>query len=106
MRINKLFLVLGFLCLNIGAFLKVIDYACFDLSFYEKEYFSNSTAQSIGMSQDDLMNSTDTLLSYLKDNRDDIIYVARVKGEVREAFDERETLHMVDVKNLYQNRRC
>ena len=49
------------------------------------------------------MNATNTLLDYMQDKRDDIIVVEKVNGNEREIFDERETLHMVDVKNLYLN---
>ena len=35
--------------------------------------------------------------------RDDIRVTATVNGYVREVYDKRETLHMVDVRNLYQN---
>ena len=42
------------------------------------------------------------LLDYLKDRRQDIVVEANVNGVTREVFNERETLHMVDVKKLYQ----
>ena len=47
------------------------------------------------------MNATNTLLDYMQDKRDDIKVIEVVNGSEREIFDERETLHMVDVKNLY-----
>lgn len=87
----------------IAILLTVIDTLSFRRSFYEYEYGRDNTAERIGMSDSDLMNATDTLLDYLKDNRDDIIFTAEVNGYAREIFDQRETLHMIDVKNLYRN---
>ena len=59
------------------------------------------TAAEIGMNREDLQRATDTLLDYLKDKRDDLFVQANIGGQEREVFNERETLHMVDVKNLY-----
>lgn len=83
--------------------LTTVDICSFDRSFYEKEYTEAHTAQDIGMSQEDLMLSTDALLDYLKDERNDIVVEADILGNHREVFNERETEHMVDVKELYQN---
>ncbi|MBQ1810238.1 MAG: TIGR01906 family membrane protein, partial [Erysipelotrichaceae bacterium] len=46
---------------------------------------------------------TNILLDYLKDKRDNIDGTAVVKGVEREIYDQREKLHMVDVKALYKN---
>lgn len=81
----------------------VIDGVCFDRSFYEKEYAKNNTVSYTGMSLEDNLAASDTLLDYLRDKRQDIICIAEVNGTEREVFNERETLHMVDVKKLYQN---
>lgn len=79
-----------------------IDFNCFQHSFYEREYAAMNTAQDLHMSHNDLMKATETLLDYLQDKRADIKAEITVSGWVREAFNEREILHMVDVKNLYQ----
>lgn len=80
-----------------------IDLHCFNSDFYESEYASLDTANSLEMSQTDLMSATTTLLDYLQDKRSDIQVEIEVREMERPAFNERETLHMVDVKNLYQN---
>ena len=79
-----------------------IDMNCFDKGFYAEEYSALDTAQSLGMTEDDLNQSTNTLLDYLKDERDDIQVEIQVKGTKTYAFNEREASHMVDVRNLYQ----
>lgn len=93
-------LIVGF-ALVIGIALLSVEVACFDKNFYKNEYEKLSTAEKIGMSQDDLDEATDVLLDYLKDRRDDLSVEATIQGEVRQVFNQREIDHMVDVKNLY-----
>ena len=94
--------IAGFL-LSAAIIATVIDVVSFDRSFYENEYRKNDTVSYTGMSAEDNLRATDTLLDYLQDKRQDIVFVAEVSGTEREVFNERETLHMVDVKALYQN---
>lgn len=82
--------------------ISAIDVNCFRRSFYEREYAAMNTAADLHMSHEDLMKATETLLDYLQDKRSDIQVTINVYGLEREAFNERETLHMVDVKQLYQ----
>lgn len=103
MKTSKLLCSAGFFLLGIAFLLTVVDSRCFDRSFYRREYEKNDTAAYMQMSDEDLEKTTDVLLGYLKDERDDIIVTATVAGYEREVFDERETLHMIDVKALYQN---
>lgn len=70
-------------------------------SFYDTQYQKNGTAEHIGIRHQDLMEVTDNLLSYMVKQRDDLSMQYGVKGEIREIFDEREKLHMIDVVNLY-----
>lgn len=80
-----------------------IDFHAFNKNYYREQYTSLNTAENLGMSDDDLFAATDALLDYLHDEREDILVEGEVFGFKREIFTERETLHMVDVKNLYQN---
>lgn len=103
MKISKLLsAIAGFLFFT-ALLLTVIDFCCFRRSFYEYEYDKGTQEADTGMNREDLMAATDTLLDYLQDKRDDIVVEATVNGVQREVYNERETLHMVDVKNLYQN---
>lgn len=94
--------VITFFLLSAVILLSVIDFWCFRISFYESEYNNSETASEIGMSDEDLLNSTQTLLDYLRDDRDDIEVEADVQGTTVYVFNDRETAHMIDVKNLYQ----
>lgn len=102
-RINKILGVIAVLGILVGCLFGSIEYHGFNKNYYEMKYTELDTAKHIGMSNEALFDATFTLLDYLKDERDDILCVQEVKGKVREIYDERETLHMVDVKNLYIN---
>ena len=103
MKFSKAAAVIAGLLFALGLLITCIDTVCFFKPLYSYEYKTNDTAAGLRMSDEDLMNATDTLLDYLKDTRDDIVVEATVNGIEREVFDERETLHMIDVKNLYQS---
>jgi len=103
MKTDKLLSVISVIALAIGILASVIFACSFDLSFYEKEYAKGNTAESIGMDEEGLFDATEALLDYLNDKRDDIVVEADFNGDVREVFNERETLHMVDVRDLYRN---
>ena len=103
MKLNKIVGTIAMTLLALSLLLTVIDYFCFDRSFYKNQYLKNNTTAYTNMNEEDLMKATDTLLDYLRDLRDDIKVEGIVNGAVREIYDERETLHMVDVKALYLN---
>ena len=103
MKADKLLCALSGFLLMVSLLLTVVDGLCFRRSFYEYEYSKNNSAEYIGMSDEGIMAATDTLLDYLRDKRDDIVVETEVSGYMREVFNERETLHMIDVKNLYAN---
>lgn len=75
----------------------------FNRGFYAQEYHRLNTAESIGMSEEGLMEATNALLDYLTREREDIVVRTEVKGFEREVFNQRETDHMVDVLALYEN---
>lgn len=100
--IKRIISAAAFFLLSVAAILTIVDVCCFDRGFYKNEYAKDNTAMRLGMSDEDLMQSTNALLDYLQDKRDDIFVEVEVNGDMREVFDERETAHMVDVKDLYQ----
>ena len=78
-------------CVNIFAF---------NNDFYKDEYAKLGAAEYVGVSEENLNEATDVLLDYLKDERKDI----ELQSDQGDSFySEREKLHMVDVKALYQN---
>ena len=94
--------VLAFFLLVCGLLLTVVDVCCFNKEFYRKELVKNDTVEATGMQSEDVIDSMVVLLDYLRGERDDIVIVKEVHGAEREVFNERETLHMVDVRDLYR----
>lgn len=99
--VKKICAIIASVCFLLFTLLSLVDILCFSHSFYAYEYEKNDQAEVIGMSDENLLKSTDALLDYLKGRREDISIVAEVNGISREVFDERESLHMVDVRTLY-----
>lgn len=101
-RNERICAVVSVFLLSLALLMTCIDVCSFRTSFYESEYAKNDTSAYTGMSSEDNLKATLALLDYLKDRRQDIVVEANVNGVTREVFNERETLHMVDVKKLYQ----
>lgn len=94
---------LAFFLLVWGILLTTIDVCCFNKDFYRRELEKNNTVEATGMESEDVIDSMVVLLDYLRYERDDIVIVRKVHGAEREVFNERETLHMIDVRDLYRN---
>jgi len=99
---TRLIDVIGITFLIIAILITVFDVIGLNRSFYDRQYQVLNTAENMEMSHSDLMAATDTLFDYIKDKRDDIHVLVNVKGETVEMFNQRETDHMVDVKDLYR----
>ncbi len=100
---KKLVCYLSMFMLISALFLASIFINSLNENFYRAQYVQNGTPEVTGMALEDLVLSSNTLLDYMMDYRDDMLIEAEVHGEMRPIFDERETLHMVDVKVLFQN---
>ena len=72
-------------------------------SFYYHIYDQMDLADSLDVSDRDLDRCITVLLDYLKDDRQDIQVTITQSKTKRKAFDWRETTHMKDVKQFYQN---
>ena len=73
-----------------------------DRDFYPEQFEKNNVARDCKMSLEDVNKAMTVLLDYLEGKRDDISVTVEKDGVTEEAFYERETLHMVDVKALYR----
>ncbi len=94
--------IAGF-CLIFGLLATVICTISVSRTFYYKEYDKLGVAEDIGISAQDLREATDVLLSYTEGKRDDMLIYAEIKGERAPVFNQRETDHMVDVRELFIN---
>lgn len=90
-------------CLIIVCVVASIQTWALSSRFYIQKYEQIDLAQQLDVTSEDLNKSITVLLDYLEDKREDINETIEKNGKKQEAFDQREKLHMVDVKNLYQN---
>lgn len=91
------------LCLIVVTVVFTVHFWALNPSFYTRQYEQMHLAQQLGVSETDLDRSIVTLLDYLQDKRSDIQVEITKDNQKQEAFNQRETDHMVDVKALYQN---
>lgn len=92
---------LSTLVLLVVILLTVIEQNAFDIDFFKAEYSKLNSTEVIGISEHELMITTQGLLAYIKGERDNLNIRATIKGENRQVFNEREIRHMVDVQRLY-----
>jgi integral membrane protein (TIGR01906 family) len=78
-----------------------VQLVAYDRDYYRAEYDKYNIPGYIGMSMDNLMDSTEKLLSYLDNKRDDLDFKGSFTGGEEEFFSQRDKLHMVDVKGLF-----
>lgn len=100
---KKTILFILFLSISLPMILLMTDVeiATFDMKFYEDKYKEHNIPEETGISMDNLMDVTSEMLDYLKGKRENLIIFTEVNGEREQVFKEREILHMVDVKELF-----
>ncbi|MDD3920234.1 MAG: TIGR01906 family membrane protein [Eubacteriales bacterium] len=74
-----------------------------DADFFAREYETIGNAAGMGMSNSDLTAATMQMIDYMEGRAESIDLTVTVNGEAVSMFNERERLHMVDVRALYQN---
>ncbi len=100
-RTGFLFAVLFVVIMPVVLLLTDVQLVAFNRSYYRDEYMKYHIPEHIGMNIDNLMDSTEKLLSYLDNKREDLDFRGEfIKGE-EEFFSQRDKQHMVDVKELF-----
>jgi len=92
--------VLAAMLLIVGVLYSILEGLMFDRRFFAEQYEKYGQAEVIGMTQEDLMRTTDKLLLHMEGKSEDMVVVATVNGVEREVFNEQETVHMQDVNRL------
>ena len=93
---------LAALCLLALIVSQSIIFPTFFMPFFRQQYASQGIADYIGMSEEELMYVTVELLDYMRGRRDDLEGIrATVGGVEQEFFSQRDKIHMVDVRVLY-----
>ena len=105
MKTNKILVLLAAVVftviLPIVLLLTDVQLTAFDRGYYKKEYIKYNVPQNVGIEMDQLMSSTEKLLMYMENKRNDLDFKAEVKGQQVEFFSDRDKIHMIDVKNLF-----
>ena len=104
-RVGAVLSVLFVIVVPVVLLLTSVQLVAFDRNYYRKEYLKYSISQHIGMNDEELMASTEKLLEYIEDKRDNLDFKADFKGKQEEFFSQRDKLHMIDVKMLFVNGR-
>ncbi len=99
---KKSIYTLGFVSLIIALILSAIQFLSFRPSYYKETYYRLQTAETIGISVEDLNAATTQLLDYIRGKEDSLDILVKVDGTMEPMFNQREIDHMVDVKNLFQ----
>lgn len=86
--------------LVICLFLTSVFVNAFNRSFYYEQFQRYQLHETIGTSLEEIKLSNDQLLDYLLFQKDEINVSVKIHGQQVEMFNEREKLHMVDVKQL------
>lgn len=96
--------ILAALCLATTLLLTSVQVFAFQTGYYEKAYARYGVAETIGASDEDLMQITQNLLDYLKGSRRNLDMQAQIgmKGDETEVFTETEKAHMVDVRWMFR----
>jgi integral membrane protein (TIGR01906 family) len=88
--------------LPIVLLLTILQAYAFDKNFYLKEFEKYHIEENTKIEQKELSKIVDKIIKYLKDKDKDMNIYAKINGQNTEVFGDREKLHMVDVKNLFQ----
>lgn len=87
--------------LIISLLLTDIQMLTFDRQFFQNKFEEYNISEVTKIEEHTLMEVTDKMLKYLNGDREDLMIEAEVNGETELVFGERERLHMVDVKDLF-----
>lgn len=77
-----------------------VEILSFRMSFYEKMFDRLEVAQTIGITDEELMGATQVLLDYTRGRTNSLDFEVMIKGQPEQMFNQRERDHMVDVQVL------
>jgi integral membrane protein (TIGR01906 family) len=100
-KISFIFVVLFIILIPITLLLTDVQLVAYDRDYYKVEYAKYRIPEYIGINMDNLMDSTEKLLAYLDNKRDNLDFKASFNKGEEEFFSPRDKQHMVDVKGLF-----
>lgn len=100
-KIYSIFTVFLIVLTPIMFLLTDIQLVAYNREYYRTEYIKYNIPEHVGMSMDNLMDSTEKLLLYLENKRPDLDFKASFHKGEEEFFSQRDKQHMIDVKGLF-----
>jgi integral membrane protein (TIGR01906 family) len=100
-KISAVFVTLFVVLMPLMLLLTDVQMVAYNRDYYKAEYIKYKIPEYIGMNIDNLMDSTEKLLQYLEDKRDNLDFTAEFDKGTDEFFSQRDKSHMVDVKGLF-----
>ena len=101
--LGKLCVIFATLLLLFAVAFVSVAFVLKDSDFIENQFQKQNVSEQMGMSTPDLSAATDVLLSYMRGERENIRFGARVNGaELDNIFyHEKEVVHMAEVQSLW-----
>ena len=103
-KLTTLISVVAMMCVVIAALAFSIWAAVYGDShygFYKKEYQKYEVTEDLDMNIDHVMYVTEHMMNYLIGKEEKLSVVTTVEGKEQDFFNERDRLHMADVRNLF-----
>ena len=103
-KLTTLISVVAMMCAVIAALVFSIWAAVYGDShyrFYKKEYQKYEVTEDLDMNIDHVMYVTEHMMNYLIGKEEKLSVVTTVEGKEQDFFNERDRLHMRDVRNLF-----
>lgn len=100
--INRVLFAIISVLLPIIILLSCVEIVAYDMDYYKSQYDKHNISKNIEIEESELLKSTEKLLDYIKGKRNNLDFKVEIKRETVEFFSERDKLHMIDVKNLFQ----
>lgn len=97
--INQLLAIAIIVC----TFFVTINFWSFNKNFYTYEYQKSEVATKLEIDDKTLEEASDYLFDYLKNEHDNLDYQINTNGQVESFYTYKDSLHMRDVKKLYNN---
>ncbi len=100
---HRLLIIFLSVALSINIFLLVFEHYAFNSDYYIENFLALGVDESVGISEKDLSNVTNSLVSYIDDGSGDLLTAAHVNGTYVVFFNAKERIHLDDIYILAKN---
>lgn len=97
---NRFFVVLLAVIIPLVSIISSFVLICRTPDYYAREFAKLKVADKIGIDEDDESEIAELLSDYINGKTDKLEFMAEIEGKEKNIFNEKEQLHMKDVKRL------